>query len=93
MHIQGAAIGLGAFIIIGVFHPIVVKSEYYFGDRIWPLFLIIGVLSITISLFVADILGSAVLGILGFSALWSIRELHEQKRRVEKGWFPRNPKR
>jgi hypothetical protein len=93
MHIQGTAIGLAAFIIIGVFHPIVVKSEYYFGNRIWPLFLIVGVLSITISLFVADILASAVLGILGFSALWSIRELHEQKSRVEKGWFPSNPKR
>ena len=93
MHIQGAAIGLAAFIIIGIFHPIVVKSEYYFGDRIWPLFLIVGVLSITISLFVADILASAVLGIIGFSALWGIRELHEQKRRVEKGWFPSNPKR
>ena len=25
--------------------------------------------------------------------LWSIRELKEQAKRVERGWFPKNPKR
>ena len=25
--------------------------------------------------------------------LWSIGEIFEQKKRVEKGWFPMNPKR
>ena len=35
----------------------------------------------------------AILGIFGFSCLWSIRELFEQVERVEKGWFPRNPNR
>ena len=93
MNIQGVVIGLAAFIIIGVFHPIVVKSEYYFGMRVWPLFLIAGISSILISLFIADTVLSAVLGILGFSALWSIRELHEQVERVQKGWFPKNPNR
>ena len=29
----------------------------------------------------------------GASSLWSIGELFEQRRRVEKGWFPANPKR
>jgi len=33
------------------------------------------------------------LAVLGFSLLWSIKELSEQKDRVEKGWFPKNPKR
>jgi hypothetical protein len=93
MNIQGAVIGLVAFVIIGIFHPIVVKSEYYFGIRVWPLFLIAGISSIIISLFIADTVLSAVVGIFGFSSLWSIRELHEQVERVQKGWFPKNPNR
>ncbi|MBQ5864199.1 MAG: DUF4491 family protein, partial [Bacteroidales bacterium] len=27
------------------------------------------------------------------SSFWSILEVFEQKKRVEKGWFPKNPKR
>ena len=93
MNFQGVIIGLVAFIIIGVFHPIVIKSEYYFGARVWPVFLIIGILSIIASLFIADTILSPIVGIFGFSSLWSIRELQEQVERVEKGWFPKNPKR
>ncbi|OYP40493.1 hypothetical protein CG709_05125 [Lachnotalea glycerini] len=29
----------------------------------------------------------------GFSCFWSVQELVEQEKRVEKGWFPKNPKR
>jgi uncharacterized membrane protein len=90
---QGVVIGLAAFIIIGIFHPIVVNAEYYVGVRVWPLFLIVGIGSLIISLFIADSVLSAVVGIFGFSALWSIRELHEQVERVQKGWFPKNPNR
>ncbi len=35
----------------------------------------------------------ALLAVWGASSLWSIGELFEQRRRVEKGWFPANPKR
>lgn len=35
---QGILIGLNLFIIIIVFHPIVIKCEYYFSKKIWPLF-------------------------------------------------------
>ena len=36
---------------------------------------------------------SILLGLVGVAFLWSIRELKEQARRVERGWFPQNPKR
>jgi len=36
---------------------------------------------------------SAILATLGFSLLWSIHELFQQRKRVEKGWFPKNPNR
>ena len=90
---SGILIGLSAFIVIGVFHPVVIKCEYYFSDRVWPVFLAGGLAFCAASLLVEHPLLSSVLGVVGFSLLWSIRELTQQTRRVEKGWFPRNPKR
>ena len=90
---SGILIGLTTFIVIGVLHPVVIKCEYYFSDRVWPVFLAGGLAFCAASLFVERPLLSSVLGVVGFSLLWSIRELKQQTRRVEKGWFPRNPKR
>ncbi len=93
MNIQGILIGAGAFLIIGIFHPIVIKTEYHFGTKVWPVFLIVGLTTLGLSLFIRNVLGAGILGVFGFSCLWSIRELFEQAERVEKGWFPRNPNR
>jgi hypothetical protein len=93
MDLQGILIGGAAFIIIGLFHPIVIKAEYHFGTRIWPAFLLVGIVFSIASLFVSNTVGAAILGVFGFSSLWSIRELFEQAERVKKGWFPRNPNR
>ncbi len=91
MNLEGAIIGISAFMIIGVFHPIVIKTEYYFGKKVWPAFLIAGLIFIALSLFISNLIISAVAGITGFSSLWSIHELVEQEERVKKGWFPSNP--
>ncbi len=88
----GILIGIGAFLIIGLLHPVVIKGEYYFGIKIWPWFLIGGIVCIIGSLLISNIILSSLTGVLGFSLFWSIHELFEQKRRVEKGWFPRKPK-
>ena len=90
--LSGVIGGLIAFGMIGIFHPIVIKCQYYFTDRVWPIFLIGGIVFCVISVFVRQIVLSAALAVLGFSMLWSIGELKEQTRRVEKGWFPKNPK-
>lgn len=91
MNLFGIIIGFMAFLIIGVFHPIVIKTEYYFGKKVWPVFLILGIIFLLISLFIPDKTISAIVGILGFTSLWSIHELIEQEERVNKGWFPKNP--
>jgi len=93
MNWQGIAIGAISFLTIGLFHPVVIKGEYYFGSRIWPVFLVSGLIAIGLSLFVRNTTGSAALGVLGFSCLWSIGELFHQVKRVERGWFPKNPDR
>lgn len=90
---SGLAIGAATFLIIGLFHPIVVKAEYYLGVKSWWIFLVVGIIGIAASLLVSSIFWSSLLGVFAFSSLWSIKEVFEQKRRVEKGWFPANPNR
>ena len=90
-HLEGLFIGICTFLIIGVFHPIVVKAEYYLGTRSWWIFLVAGVAGVAVSVLVSDIIVSAILAVFAFSSFWSIKEVFEQKERVAKGWFPENP--
>lgn len=74
-------------------HPLVIKTEYYTGTRLWWLFLVCGLAALVGALFVENVICSSLLGVVGASLLWSIGELFEQRNRVKKGWFPMNPKR
>ena len=91
MNISGIIIGLATFLIIGIFHPIVIKAEYYLVTRCWWIFLLAGIIFGATSLIISNMLISTILGVTAFSSLWSILELKEQKKRVEKGWFPEGP--
>ena len=93
MNYSGLILGVATLLLIGVFHVIVVKGEYYFSKKIWPLFLATGIASLFISLFISSPVISSLIAVFGISCLWSIRELFEQEDRVKKGWFPKNPKR
>ena len=89
LHFTGIAIGVATFLIIGVFHPIVIKSEYYFGVRCWWAFMLVGLATVVASLLVENVLLSTLLAVIGASSFWSIGELFEQRKRVERGWFPK----
>lgn len=93
MNFTGLIIAVTTFLVIGLFHPIVIKSEYYFGTKCWWVFALTGVAFITASLLVENGILSPILGVIGCSCFWSILEIFEQRERVRKGWFPRNPKR
>ena len=92
MNFSGIVIGIATFLIIGLFHPLVIKAEYYIGVKSWWLFLLLGVASAIASLMLENLTLSILLGVVAFSSFWSIGEVFEQKKRVEKGWFPANPK-
>ena len=92
-HLTGLVIGICTFLIIGMFHPIVIKSEYYWGTKCWWFFLLLGIGGIIASVYVDNILIASLLGVFAFSSFWSIKEIFEQEERVRKGWFPKNPKR
>lgn len=93
LYFEGLIIGAFTFLIIGLFHPIVIKTEYYFGVKPWWIFLLAGLAALAAAMLVEDIVVSSMLGVTAFSAFWSIKELFEQRHRVLKGWFPKNPKR
>ncbi len=93
MSFEGIVLGASVFLIIGIFHPIVIKMEYYWGKRSWWVLLLAGIVFCVWSVFTADQTVSAILGATAFSCFWSIHELFEQEERVLKGWFPMNPKR
>ena len=92
MYFTGLIIGVATFLIIGLFHPLVIKGEYYFGVRCWWVFALMGVVAVAASLMIEDVLWSTLLAVWGASSFWSIGELFEQKKRVEKGWFPKREK-
>lgn len=92
LNFSGIIIGIVTFLVIGLFHPLVIKAEYYIGVKSWWLFLLLGIASVVASLLVANLTLSILLGVVAFSSFWSIGEVFEQKKRVEKGWFPANPK-
>ncbi len=92
-NLTGLAIGICTFLIIGIFHPVVIKCEYYFGTRCWWVFLLLGIGGMIAALCVYQVFWSSLLGVFAFSSFWTILEIFEQKERVKKGWFPMNPKR
>lgn len=92
MNFTGILVGLVTFLTIGIFHPIVIKAEYYWGKRCWWVFLVVGLITLGLSLLIDNVVLSTIVGVFSFSCFWSIHEIIEQEKRVERGWFPKNPR-
>ena len=67
-HLAGLFIGICTFLIIGLFHPVVVKAEYYWGTKCWWIFLILGIAGVAASLSVDNVILSSLLGVFAFSS-------------------------
>lgn len=93
LNFTGIIVAVATFLIIGLFHPIVIKSEYYWGVKCWWAFMVLGIVFLILSLITHNFITSMLLGVLGITFFWSIIEIFEQRERVRKGWFPKNPKR
>ena len=92
LNLSGILVGLATFVIIGIFHPLVIKGYYHFGLKCRWWFLAAGIIFIIAALCVSNMIISALLGVTAFSCFWSIKEVFDQAERVRKGWFPANPK-
>ena len=91
MNFTGLLVGLSTFLIIGLFHPLVIKAEYYIGVKSWIIFAIAGIVFGIASIMVSHLIWSTILGVVAFSSFWSILEVIHQRERVRKGWFPEGP--
>ena len=91
MNFTGLLVGLSTFLVIGLFHPLVIKAEYYIGIKSWIIFAVAGVMFAIASLLTEEFILSTILGVISFSSFWSILEVFEQRNRVRKGWFPEGP--
>ena len=92
MNFGGLILAFITILLIGIFHPIVIKSEYYFSTKCWPVFAVMGTFAVVGSLFVENIYISSIIAVLGGVLFWSIHELFLQRKRVIQGRFPKNPK-
>ena len=93
INFSGMIAGAATFIIIAFARYITIKAEYHFSKKFWMVFLFTGLTAVSIALFLKQLLLSTIISVFGFTFLWGIGEIIEQEKRVEKGWFPENPKR
>ena len=93
LNYSGLIIAFSTLLFIGIGHIFVVKGEYYFSKKIWPLSLIIGLILIVLSFIVKSIIISGILGCISVTFFWAVHEFFKQEERVKKGWAKKNPKR
>ncbi len=93
MKFEGLLIGIATFLLIGLFHPIVIKAEYHFGKKSNIYFFFAGIIFAVLSVITQTLMLSILFGVTACCSFWSIKEVNEQEERVLKGWFPENPKR
>ena len=94
LNFWGILLGIMSFATIGIWHPIVIKGEYYLGrKKCTVIFAVIGAVCTVAAVLVDSLMLSSVIAIFGFSAFWGIGEVKEQEQRVARGWFPKNENR
>lgn len=65
-HLGGIFVGLTTFLIIGIYHPLVIKGEYYFGQKIRWWFLVAALAFLAASVYVDGIILSTLFGVASF---------------------------
>ena len=61
MYFTGIIIAIMTFLAIGVWHPIVIKTEYYWGTRPWVVYLLVGISCCVGALFTENVYLSSFL--------------------------------
>ena len=79
MNFESIIIAAETFFIIGIFHPIVIKAEYYCSKKIWPVFLIAGLGFLVGAIFTCGLI-SILFAITGTSSLWAKKNCLNRKK-------------
>jgi hypothetical protein len=78
---------------IGLGHVAVRKLNYPYGSKPAPVFLVLGLGLLVLSLFTKANLTSAALGIVGMTTLWDAVEFIRQEEHIRRGHALANPDR
>ena len=89
----GLVLAVLTFGTIGLGHVAVRKLNYRYGTKPAPVFLVLGLGFLVLSLPVTSNLASAALGIVGMTTLWDAVEFIRQEERIRRGHAPANPNR
>ena len=57
MYFTGIIIAIMTFLAIGIWHPIVIKTEYHWGTRPWIIYLLVGISCCVAALFTEEACG------------------------------------
>ena len=88
-NLTGLVIGVATFLIIGLFHPLVIKGEYHFGVRCWWVFLVMGRRPLRLPSPCTIFCGLPCWPCGARRRFGRSGSCSEQRRRVAKGWFPK----
>ena len=91
MNFVGLYSGLFTLFAIGIGFLWVIKLEYYVGACSRRAVLVVGILTMAFSYFIADFMSAALVGIIGGSIIWGSTEMQDQEERAQNGQFPNNP--
>lgn len=91
MNWNGLIVGIGTFLLIGVFHILVIKREFYFGKESWLVFAGAGIVAVALSTVIQNETASALVAVFGITCLWSIKELFEQENTGQKRLVSEQP--
>ncbi|UKI39429.1 MAG: DUF4491 family protein [Alistipes putredinis] len=92
-NLTGLIIGAATFLVIGLFHPLVIKGEYYFGVQCWWVFMLAGAgfmcgaLLLEKRTSLVDLRRDGILVSVVHRRAFSLNGAVWKK-----GWFPSNPK-
>jgi hypothetical protein len=89
----GPVLAVLTFGTIALGHVAVRKLNYRYGTKPAPVFLVLGLGFLVLSLLVTSNLASAALGIVGMTTLWDAVEFVRQEQRIRRGHAPANPDR
>jgi len=87
MYFDGIIIGLIAFIMIGLFHPLVIYGEYHFGVKICTLFFCFGIISCIILIIIENKIISATIAIIDFIVFGVYMNCSNRKKELKMAGF------
>ncbi len=92
LQFAGPILALVTFLTVWWGHVLVRITHYYFGTRLAPVLVGLGLLTLLGSTQTRIDVVSAALGIVGVTLVWDAFELHRQEARVRLGHAPLNPR-